>query len=168
MNTLIIGNALCLVASVIMLLIGLIKNKKRFLGAQCVMNVVFIAGNTVLGGYSGAVANAVTLIRNIVCIKYNLTKPLKLLFIALQVAITAFIGADGILAWLPVFANCVFTWFMDSEDMILLKAVVIVSQAMWLVYDFSIMNYATVLFDFGACVTNGIALFSLVKEKKSV
>lgn len=167
MNYLIIGNALCFIASIIMLLIGLIKNKTRFLASQCVMNAVFIAGNSFLGGWSGAVANAVTMVRNIVCIRFTLTRTLKIVFIALQVAITALIGADSILAWLPVFANCVFTWFMDSENMILLKAVVIVSQAMWLVYDFSIMNYATVLFDFGACITNAVALVSLAREKKA-
>lgn len=168
MNTLLTGNALCFIASIIMTLMGLIKKKRRFLIAQSGMNAVFIAGNLTLGGISGAIVNLVTMIRNIVCLKFNLTKPLKLLFIAVQIGLTVYFGCDSLIMWLPVIGACLFTWFMDTEDMILLKIIVIVSQLMWAVYDFSIQNYATVPFDIAATVTNAVSVFVILKDRKAV
>ena len=167
MNTLLIGNALCFIASIIMTLMGFIKNKRRFLIAQSGMNAVFIAGNLTLGGISGAIVNLVTLIRNFVCLKFDLTKPLKLLFIALQIGLTVYFGCDSIIMWLPVIGACLFTWFMDAENMILLKLIVIASQLMWAVYDFSIVNYATVPFDLAAAVTNTVSVFAILRDKKA-
>ena len=168
MNTLLIGNALCFIASIIMTLMGFIKNKRRFLITQSGMNAVFIAGNLTLGGISGAIVNLVTLIRNFVCLKFDLTKPLKLLFIALQIGLTVYFGCDSIIMWLPVIGACLFTWFMDTENMVLLKVIVIASQLMWAVYDFSIVNYATVPFDLAAAVTNTVSVFAILRDKKAV
>ena len=167
MTTLLVGNALCFFASVVMTLIGFIKTKRRFLIAQSSMNAIFIAGNLTLGGISGAIVNLVTLIRNFICLKFDLTKPLKLFFIALQIGLTIYFGCDSVIMWLPIIAACLFTWFMDSENMILLKVIVIVSQLMWAVYDFSIVNYATVPFDFAAAVTNAVSVFSILRDRKN-
>ena len=167
MNLLLIGNALCLIGSVIMTLMGFIKKKNRFLLAQSGMNVFFITGNLCLGGISGAVANTVTLVRNLVCLRRPMTTGLKLLFIGLQIALTAAFGSTGFIPWLPVLANCLFTWFMDSEDMVLLKIIVILTQLMWAVYDFSIANYATLPFDVATAVTNIAGILAILKERRA-
>ncbi|MDO4982002.1 MAG: YgjV family protein [Eubacteriales bacterium] len=167
MNTLLIGNALCFIASIIMTLMGLIKKKRRFILAQSGMNAVFIVGNLTLGGISGAIVNLVTLLRNFVCLKFEMTKLWKIIFIALQIGLTAYFGCDSIIMWFPVIGACVFTWFMDTENMLLLKIIVIVSQLLWAVYDFSIRNYATVPFDIASAVTNTISIFGIIKDRKA-
>ena len=164
MNLLIIGNAICFAGSVIMTLMGLIKNRRRFLAAQSCMNVFFIAGNLCLGGISGAIANAVTMTRNLVCLKWNLNKVLKIFFITVQILLSICFGQTGIIALFPIIGACVFTWFMDTDNMVLLKAIIIGSQLLWLVYDISIRNYATVPFDIATCITNAVALSILIKE----
>lgn len=151
-----------------MTLMGLIKDKKRFLLAQCGMNVFYIAGNLCLGGISGAIANLVTMLRNIVTLRWKLNVPIKLLFIALQLGLTLYFGVSGVVMWLPVAGVLLFTWFIDTENMALLKVVVIISQMLWGIYDLSIKNYATFPFDIATCITNGIALCSLLKAKKEV
>ena len=167
MNKLIIGNILCFAASVIMTLMGFIKDRRRFLSAQCLMNAVFIAGNLTLGGVSGAIANAVTFIRNIVCLRFDISKALKLFFIALQLAASAYFGCSGLIMWLPIIGNCLFTWFIDSENMLLLKGTIIAAQLMWCVYDLSILNYATVPFDIAAAVTNFVSVIGILRQRKS-
>ena len=167
MNTVLIGNAICFAASIIMTLMGLIKDKKRFLTAQCGMNALFAVGNYVLGGISGSIVNIVTMIRNIFCLKRKMGIGSRLIFIAVQITLTAAAGCKDIIMWLPVIANCVFTWYMFSENMILLKTIVIISQFLWAVFDFSISNYATVPFDIASAVTNVISLISLLKDRSA-
>ena len=167
MNTVVIGNIICFAASIIMTLIGLIKNKKRFLTAQCGMNGLFALGNYVLGGISGTIVNIVTMLRNIFCLKWKMKTWSKLVFIALQIALAIASDCSGIIMWLPIISNCVFTWFMDSEDMVLLKVILIISQLLWAVFDYSIINYATVPFDIAAAVTNTVALVSILKDRSN-
>ena len=166
MSPLLIGNILCFTAAVIMALMGLIKDRKRFLAAQGVMNVIYIAGDLVLGGIAGAIANFVSLVRNAVCLKFKMTKPLKTLFIAFQVVFTVLTDRSGLLAWLPVLGNCVFTRFMDSEDPVLLRSVIIGSQIMWAIYDFAIMNFASFPFDIAATITNTVSLISFLRARR--
>ena len=165
MNTVLIGNMICFAASIIMTLMGLIKDKKKFLAAQCGMNALFCVGNYVLGGISGSIVNIVTMIRNIFCLKRKMGPWSRILFIAVQIALAAAAGCTGIVMWLPIVGNCVFTWFLDSEDMVLLKIILIASQGLWAVYDFSISNFATVPFDISAAVTNTISLIAILKER---
>lgn len=161
-----IGNGLCLAGSVIMTLMGLIKDKKKFLMTYSGMNIFFIAGNLFLGGVSGAIANFVTMLRNLYCVKKNITPAVKVIFIAAQILLTAFFGVEGLLMWLPVLGICFFTWFIDTDNMILLKLIIIFGQLVWLVYDLSMLNYTTAVFDVTSCITNSIALAGLAKQKR--
>ena len=165
MNTILIGNIICFAASIIMTLMGLIKDKKKFLTAQCGMNGLFAFGNYILGGVSGAIVNIVTMIRNIFCLKHEMGIGSRLIFIAAQIGLTVAAGCNDLIMWLPVIANCVFTWYMFSENMVLLKTIVIISQLLWAVFDFSISNFATVPFDIASAVTNIISLISLLKDR---
>ena len=167
MNTIVLGNAICFAGSIIMMLMGLIKNKKRFLTVQCFFNAIFALGNYILGGFSGFIANIVTMMRNIFCLKFKMTVWSKLVFIALQIGLTLASGSTGIIMWLPIIAACIFTWFMDSDNMVLLKIIIIASQLMWAVFDFSISNFATLPFDIAAAVTNSISLVSILKTGRA-
>lgn len=166
MKNILIGNGLCLIGSIIMTLMGLIREKKKFLLAYSGMNVFFIAGNLFLGGISGAIANIVTMARNLYCVKKNITTQLKVIFIVIQIILTAAFGAEGVLMWLPVLANCVFTWFVDTENMVLMKSIVIAGQFLWLFYDLSMINYTSAVFDVTSCITNAIAVLGIVREMK--
>ena len=154
MKLLVIGNALCFAGAIIMTLIGLIKGKRRFLLAQSGMNLIYIAGNLCLGGVSGAIVNLLTMARNFFCLKRNMNRGWKLAFILLNLGMTAAVGCWDFIMWLPVIGNCVFTWFIDTEDMVLLKFIVIGTQLMWFAYDLYILNFASAPFDIAAAVTN--------------
>ena len=167
MDKIIIGNAICFAGSIIMMLMGLIKNKKRFLTVQCFFNAIFALGNYILGGISGFIANIVTMMRNIFCLKFKMSVWSKLVFITLQIGLTLASDSTGVIMWLPIIAACIFTWFMNSENMVLLKIIIITSQLMWAVFDFSISNFATLPFDIAAAVTNSISLVSILKTGRA-
>ena len=167
MSNLVIGNILCFVAATIMTLMGLIKDRVKFLEAQSVMNAVYIAAYAFLGGVSGVIVNAITMTRNIVCLKWKMTMPLKLIFISVQVGLAVYFGTHGFVAWFPVIACSIFTWFMDTDDIVLLKYVIIGTQLLFLAYDWYVKGYAAVPFDILATATNTLSLVQLIKAKRA-
>jgi hypothetical protein len=75
---LIVGNIIALIAAVIMMYTGYVKNKKKIIFLQTVQIGMSVISNLVLGGISGAVVNAVSCVRNIVCYKTDLENPSSL------------------------------------------------------------------------------------------
>ena len=88
MNPLIIGNAISMIGCLIMVLIGFLKKKNHILIAQCVQCLFMGVGNLVLGGVSGFICNIVTIIRNLVFVKFRNTTFLKIFFIVLQLVLS--------------------------------------------------------------------------------
>lgn len=168
MSALLIGNILCFIAASIMMLMGMIKDRIKFIEAQSVMNIVYIAGYAFLKGTSGIIVNIVTLTRNIICLKWKMTTPIKLIFILGQVVIGLFMGTHGIIAWLPVISCSAFTWYMDCEDAVKLRCVIVVTQMLFILYDWSVKAYTGFIFDILATITNTISLVTLIKERKEL
>ena len=164
-RTIIIGNIVGLVGSALMVVIGLIKTKKKILIVQIVQTAVFALSNFILGGVSGVIVNAVTVIRNVFVLKKPFTLPAKLFFIAAQVVLAFLFRSEGIIYWLPVMAGCIFTYFLDSENDMVIKIAIAFAQAMWAVYDFSIMNFTTFAFDVFAIISNIVGIVLLNKER---
>lgn len=127
---------------------------------------LFTAGNLFLGGYTGAIVNTVNMARNLLGAKDKYTKPVKIAFVILQIGLTVVIGTDSIIMWLPVIGNVIFTWIMDTENMVLLKSVSGGAQLLWAIYDFTILNYSGVPFDIAAAATSAIAVFQILQSNK--
>lgn len=159
-----LGNGVFFLGAVILVLLGLIKTKRNILIAQILQEAFMGAGMLILGGIAGFIVDVVAIFRNLVCIRWNYTLKWKLIFIAAQAGLYAVFGTEGLCGWLPVVAMCLFTWFLDSENVILLKVLIAVMQLMWLVYDISIVNYVGMVVDVVSAVTNVVGIF-LVKKK---
>ena len=163
----IIGNVISLFGSIIMVCLGLIKNKKKFLLAQSIMNGLLIASALVLHGYSGVVADAAIIARNTVCSKTKFTKPWKIGFIVLQFGITAIFAGGSLVAWLPIVGIAIFTWFMDTENMVFFKLLFIISEVCWGIYNYSIKNYAALPFEAMCIVVGFYNIHKIRKEGRS-
>ena len=159
-----LGNGVFFLGAVILVFLGLIKTKRNILIAQILQEAFMGAGMLILGGIAGFIVDVVAIFRNLVCIKWNYMLGWKLIFIAAQAGLYAVFGTEGLCGWLPVVAMCLFTWFLDSENVILLKVLIAVMQLMWLVYDISIVNYVGMVVDVVSAVTNVVGIF-LVKKK---
>lgn len=164
----IIGNAISLGAAVIMVAIGLIKNKDKILVVQCSQFTLYALANLVLGGFTGVLTNTVSVIRNVICIKWKFTTPMKIFFIILQVALAVMINQDGWYGWLPVIAAVSFTWFMDLDNDVLFKFVIIFGQTLWIFYDLHLMNYVSCAFDILTDITTTIGIILILKGRKEI
>lgn len=162
---LILGNALSLVGCAMMVAIGFVKKKEKILHYQCVQFGFMAAGNLVLGGMSGTIANVVGIFRNLAFAKNKGGWGLKARFILIQLVISFVCWIPDVFELLPIVATVIFVLFLDTKSDVLFKAINIVAMAMWVVYDFYNCNYVAFAFDILTIVSSALAMISLLKGR---
>lgn len=165
MNPLLIGNAISMIGCLIMVAIGFLKKKTHILIAQSVQCCFMGFGNLILGGVSGFICNIVTILRNLVFVKYPVTAKLKITFIGLQLLLSLGSMSLNVITWLPLLSASLFTWFLDTASAAKLKIVILCTQVMWLIYDLYYRNYVAAAFDIMTMCSNLIGLFMVIKSK---
>ena len=166
--TVLIGNIIALLGCTLMVLVGLIKEKRRILSVQCVQFALQGVANLILGGYGGFIANIVSILRNLAFNKFRVTVWLKLFFIVLQLCLSVSTLSASLVSWLPLLASVLFTWFLDLKNEVQLKTVIIISQVMWLIYDFVHLNFVSVAFDFFTMISTTVGIFLILRDRKKV
>ena len=166
MSPLLIGNTISMIGCLIMVLIGFLKKKNQILVAQCVQCLFMGIGNLVLGGVSGFICNIVTVLRNLVFVKFRNTTFLKVLFIVLQLVLSIGSLSAGFISWLPLVAAALFTWCMDTKSAAKLKICILCTQVLWLIYDLHYLNYVASAFDVMTMISNIIGLYMVCKKSK--
>ena len=154
----VLGNGVFFLGAVILVSLGLIRTKRNILIAQIAQEAFMGTGMLILGGISGFIVDMVAIVRNVVCIRWKYTLKWKLIFIAAQVGLYAALGAEGLYGWLPVIAMCLFTWYLDSENVVLLKVILAVMQLMFLIYDARLQNYVGIAVDFTSMITCAVGI----------
>lgn len=167
MNLVVIGNLISFLGCLLMVSIGLLRKKEQILGVQCLQFSLMAVSNFLLGGISGTISNAVSIVRNLIFFKAKVTVPLKLGFIALQVLLSTGALRKSPLEWLPVLAAGAFTWFLDVKSEITLKAVIIATFFLWVVYDLCHRNYVAMTFDVLSIFSNAAGIWMLYKAKRN-
>ncbi len=165
--TVLIGNIIALLGCTLMVLVGLIKEKRKILSVQCVQFALQGASNLILGGYSGFIANIVSILRNLAFNRFRVTLWLKIFFVALQLLLSVGTLSSDLITWLPLFAAVLFTWFLDLQSEVHLKIVILIAQVMWLVYDFVHMNYVSVAFDLFTMVSTIAGIFLILRDRRN-
>lgn len=164
MNTFVLGNAVATVGCLIMVAIGLLKKKSHILIAQVVQCCFIGFSNLILGGISGFISNIVTILRNLVFVKYPITPKRKAFFIALQALLSLRAMSRNPVTWLPLISGGLFTWFLDTTDTAKLKLVILAGQVMWLIYDLYYRNYVAAAFDLLTILSTGIGILLIRKS----
>ncbi len=161
----VIANIIALVASIIMVYTGVFKNKKLILNMQNVQMGLLCLSNTLLGGISGAIMNGLGIVRNLLCYYKKFNIPVKIIFIIISTILTILFNNMGIIGYFPLIAVVVYTWLITIEDIVKFKILIIFTMVMWVIWDFTIKSYTTVIFDLFTIVTNLISMYS-IKHKK--
>lgn len=164
MVRILVGNAVSLLGSLLMVYAGIVKEKKRILLLQCVQFSLMACGNLILGGVTGALSGVGSLVRNLYCFFLPYSLAAKLGFIAAQIGFSAAINEMGWLGWLPILSACIFTWFLDLEDEVKFKWVIILCQSLWCAYDLYLLNYVSFAFDLLTISSN---LAGIVRLRRS-
>lgn len=163
----IIANIVALIASIIMVSIGLIKKKKRIIYYQTIQIGLFIVSNILLGASTGIIINSISCVRNILCYKNKLDKKNKIIIIILSVVTSLLFNNKGIIGLLPLISSVVYIIYMNIKDVVKFKYILIFTLLLWFVYDFYIMSYTSALFDLISAISAGIGIYQ-VKNKRKV
>ena len=165
MVSIIIGNIIALIASILMVYSGMLKQKKKILYFQTVQIGMSVISNIVLGGITGAIINALSMIRNILCYKDKLTNTSKVILILLSITLSLLFNNLGFLGLLPLISTIVYTCFMNVKNTIKLKLLIIFTMIMWLIYDVLIRSYTSAVFDLFNILANTITIYQLSRNK---
>lgn len=161
MTYIIIGNTVALIASVLMVYSGFIKQKKKILYIQTVQIGLSVISNIVLGGITGAIINAISCIRNILCYKEKLGIKSKIIITLLSILLTYKFNNLGIIGVLPLITTVLYLWLMNVKNVVKFKLLIIITMILWLIYDFSIKSYTSALFDFANIIANVISIIQI-------
>jgi hypothetical protein len=162
---LVIGNLCSLLAVFTDSISATRKTTRGVLLAQSVSQIIYGIGSVVLGGYSGAVQNVMSVLRNFVAIKKIDSKALKWVMVILGVVLGALFNNLGIWGWLPILANLEYTlavfYFKDNQRA--LKIAFLISVVLFAVFNGIILSIVGVVTNMIVLITGIIAL---VREKK--
>lgn len=167
MENIILGNIVSLMGCTVMVLIGFIKNKDRYIVMQTLQFLLNALSHFLLGGFGGTVASLVSAARNIIIAKWKCTPAIKIAIIAVQVALSISTVTAHPITWIPIIAAGMFTWYIDTKDVMWFKWVIIITLVMWTVYDIWHHNYVSVWFSIFTAVSNGISMVKIHKERKA-
>ena len=149
-----------------MVIIGYLKHKKTILWAQNAQFVLFSIAYGLLGGIAAVVGNMVSLLRNLICLKWQLTLPLQIFFIIFQGAFTFITTQNRWIDWLPFIAATCITLSLSSKKDIVIKLACIGSILCFGTYDFFLHNWVVFGFDCFSLVTSLIGVYRINKDKK--
>ena len=161
----IIGNIIALIASLLMVYSGFLKEKRKILFVQTVQIGLSVISNIVLGGITGAIINAISMIRNIICYKEKLGTREKLIITILAVSLSLMFNNIGLIGLFPVISMVTYVWLMNVKDVRKFKILIAFTMLMWLIYDVIIKSYTSALFDFANLIANVATAFQIRKSK---
>ena len=157
----IIGNIIALIASLLMVYSGILKEKKKILYIQTVQIGLSVISNIVLGGITGAIINAISMIRNIICYKEKLGFKERILITILSITLSLKFNNLGIIGFLPVVSTITYVWLMNIKDVKKFKLLIAFTMLLWLIYDIIIKSYTSAIFDFMTLIANVITIFQI-------
>jgi len=165
MINIIIGNVIALVASLLMVYSGIIKQKKKILFIQTIQIGLSVISNIVLGGIVGAIINVLSCIRNILCYKDKLNILWKVLISIIAIVLSVKFNNLGLIGILPLISTITYLWLMNIKDVVKFKLLIIFTMVLWFVYDLAIKSYSSAVFDLMTSITNIYSILKLNNKK---
>lgn len=165
MKNILIGNFVLFAASLIMVSLGLFKNKKKILLMQTIQIFMMAIGCLFLGSIPATVINLFACARNILAYHDKLNKNNKIILIVFSSVISFVFNNIGIVGLFPIISSVLFILFVDTKDICRYKGLEITSTSLWLIHDVCVLAYSAAVFDIFTIITNLIGLCQIKKRK---
>lgn len=165
MVNIIIGNIIALIASILMVYSGMLKQKKKILYFQTVQIGMSVISNIVLGGITGAIINGLSMVRNILCYKDKLGIKEKMVITILAVILTFKFNNLGYIGLLPLISTVTYIWLMNIKSVKNFKLLIVFTMFMWFIYDIVIKSYTSAVFDFMNIIANIVTILQIKSVK---
>ena len=162
----IIGNSIATIASVLMIYVGMIKERKKILFVQTLQIMLLVISNFVLGGIVGGIINIICVIRNILSYYDKLDLKWKIILSVLSVGLSITFNNLGMIGLLPMFSTVLYIWLMNIKDVIKFKWLIVFTNFTWLIYDIMIISIVTAVCDLLSVITGVISINSIKKDNK--
>ena len=156
-----IANIIALIASILMVYSGMIKKKQKVLYIQSIQIGLLVISNLVLNGLSGAIINAISFVRNILCYKDKLGLKEKIVITISSILLIIYFNNLGLIGLLPLISSIVYLWLMTIKEIKKFKMLIIFTMILWGVYDFTIQSYTSFIFDILTILTNTISIIRI-------
>ena len=164
--SLLIGNGCSLLAMFTDSVSTTQKTTKRILLTQCVSQVIYCIGTAALKGYSGAVQNIVSILRNLFAIREKPNRFVEWGLILLGVALGLVCNNMGVLGLLPTIANLQYALIILKlrQNEALLKGSFLLHAAMFAVYNGALYNLVGIVTNSIVVITTAISLVKCLKK----
>lgn len=163
MITVILANMIDLLASLVQVASGRIKDREKILLFQILQLGMQTVSMFLLGAIPGAISNILSCIRNYLCYREIFTWPVKILLIVLSGILTIAFNNQGLLGYLPFVVCTVYVLLMEMKDPIHFKLLVTLTFIPWIFYYLVIRSYTGAFFAFATVLTNFWTLYQMKK-----
>ena len=156
----IIGNICSLLAMATDSVSSTRKTAGGVLLVQCLSQIIYGIGAVILKGYSAAVQNTVSILRNLAAVKGETPKWLQWLLIALGVVLGLWFNNLGFIGLLPVLANLEYSLaiFRFRENERALKVAFMVSVGLYAIFNIFILNIVGFVTNTAVVITTALYL----------
>lgn len=164
MKQLFIGNAISLVAAVLLAASCCVNQPRRIYLLQICTNLVLCLSSIVLGAWSGVVTLLLSSLRFYLIIRKKFNFPLMILFSAAVLLLGILANNRGLIGLLPVIAGVQFTvctYFAKKTKSI--KLSILINISLWAVYSFLILDIVSGVSE---TVNALVCLISLLKPNR--
>ena len=165
--SLLLGNGCSLLATLSNMFASTRKTARGVLLVQSLGQAFYFACAIFLKGYSGAVQNAMSIVRNFAAMGKKTSQWLEWALVVGGVVLGVVFNNRGLAGWLPIVGNLEYSLavfrFRDNERM--LKAALVVSLMIFVVFNLIIGNYVGAVADSVVVVTTLVDLWR-TREKK--
>ena len=168
MIKIVIGNIVALVASILMVYSGILKQKKKILYVQTIQIGLSVISNIILGGIVGAIINAISWIRNVLYYKNKLGLKAKIIITLISIILSLKFNNICFIGVLPLITIIVYLWLMNINDVTKFKLLIIFTMILWFIYDLTIKSYSSSIFDLATAVVNMYSIIQLKINKKNL
>lgn len=164
----IVGNVSSLFAMITDSLSSSRKTAKSILLLQTLSQIFFGTSAVILKGYSAAVQNAISIIRNVAAVWKKDSKVIEWILIVLAVGLGIAFNNRGFVGLLPVIANLEYSLavlkFKDNERV--LKMAFAVNTIMYVFFNAAVLNFVAVTANIVVFVTTVVFLVRDAKKEK--
>ena len=161
-----LGNFFMFLASMIMVSLGFVKDKKKIIFFQTIQIALIGIGDIILGSIPGFIISLFACTRNVLVYKNKLNRIGKIVLSTLSVTSSLLFNNIGLMGFLPAVVSAIYVWCIDTKDITKFKLLEIFSNSCWFMHDFYIKAYIIVIFDALSVCSNLFTFLKLKLKKK--
>ena len=161
-----IANIIAFIASLILIYTGYLKDKKQILLFQIIQFILFIISYLLLGAFTGVILNFLGIIRNTLSYFKKLSKPFIFILSILSIIFTIKYNTFGLIGLLPLIGVILYTCFMNTENIIKFKLLIINALVLSTIYDIVVMSYSSAVFNIITIILSINAIYKIKTNLK--